>query len=65
MTHTFAILEVSQACYDEIRGKLAAAGYQHAFLDEGVEVIDMHGVALKSAPQALIDEFGNTGIVQP
>jgi hypothetical protein len=48
MTHTYAILEISKAAYDEIRAKLKAAGYGHVFdQDEGKEVIDMHGIALK------------------
>lgn len=58
-THTYAVLEVSTATYREIRGKLDAAGYQHAFQEtamaavrgdgldvSGIEVIDMHGIAL-------------------
>lgn len=50
MTHTYAILEISTAAYKEIKEKLEAAGYEHAFRDykngDGV-VIDMHGIALK------------------
>jgi len=50
MTHTYAILEVSSAAYKEIKDKLEAAGYQHAFYDDrdgdGI-IIDMHGIALK------------------
>jgi hypothetical protein len=47
-THTYAILEVSKACYDEISGKLRAAAYTHAFQNgEDGAVIDMHGIALK------------------
>lgn len=46
-TYTYAICEVSEATYQEIRAKLVAAGYDHAFhVDAGVEVIDMHGIAL-------------------
>lgn len=50
MTHTYAILEVSSAVYKEIKDKLEAAGYQHAFHDDrdgDGTVIDMHGIALK------------------
>ncbi len=47
MTHTYAVLEVSQAVYDEIRAKLEAAGYDHAF-HEDPDVIDMHGIALQA-----------------
>lgn len=50
-TYTFATMEVSQATYDEIAGKLREAGYDHAFVksDDGV-LLDMHGVAI--APPA-------------
>lgn len=49
MTYTYAVLEVSPACYDEIKEKLDAAGYQHAFHTERGEgvLIDMHGIALR------------------
>lgn len=43
MTHTFATLQVSAEAYDEIAGKLKSAGYDHAFVDD---VIDMHGIGL-------------------
>lgn len=50
MSHTYAILEISKPAYDEIRAKLAEAGYDHAFHSNRAvgsrEVIDMHGVAL-------------------
>ena len=46
-THTFSILAVSKAAYEEIKGKLIEAGYEHAVMNEGEqEVIDMHGVAI-------------------
>jgi hypothetical protein len=49
MTYTFAILEVSKAVFDEIRGKLEAAGYSDQFhIDAGRPVVDMHGIALKA-----------------
>jgi hypothetical protein len=44
MTHTFATLEVSKATFDEIEGKLREAGYDHAFVEE---FIDMNGIALE------------------
>lgn len=31
MTHTYALLEVSRAVYDEIAAKFREAGYGHAF----------------------------------
>lgn len=46
-THTYAVLEVSETAYAEIRTKLAEAGYQHAFHREhDGELIDMDGIAL-------------------
>lgn len=49
MTHTYALLEVSAAAYDEIAAKLCEAGYSHAVNDDGE--IDMRGLALtKPAP---------------
>lgn len=46
-THTFSILEISKAAYEEIKGKLTEAGYEHAIIKEGErEVIDMNGIAV-------------------
>lgn len=48
MSRTYAILELSQAVYDEIKAKLSDAGYDHAFHhdhDHGT-VLDMHGIAV-------------------
>lgn len=48
-THTYAILEVPTAVYAAVRALLTAAGYQHACHEErDGEVIDMHGIALRS-----------------
>ena len=47
-THTFVNLAVSKETYEEIKQKLLAAGYNHAFnynRDEE-ETIDMHGIGL-------------------
>lgn len=51
MTYTYAVLDVPKAVYAAVRALLAAADYQHAFHanDDG-EVIDMHGIALRSKP---------------
>lgn len=46
-THTYALLEVSPATYDEVAEKLKAADYDHAFV-EGA--IDMHGIGLQRGP---------------
>ena len=49
MTYTYAILDVPRAVYAAVRALLDAASYQHAFhVDEDGEVIDMHGIALRS-----------------
>lgn len=48
MTYTYAILEVSQSAYDEIKSKLEEAEYQDQFIesrDHGL-IIDMHGIAI-------------------
>lgn len=48
--HTYAMLEVSESTYDEIKQKLEAAGYHHALIqnDEAPALphLDMHGIAL-------------------
>lgn len=47
-THTFAVLELSQLAFDEIKAKLTAAGYQHAFFqDDGKLTMDMHGIGVR------------------
>lgn len=50
-THTFVELDLSPEAFEEIRRKLAAAGYYHCFNDGyGSEPLrlDMQGIALKS-----------------
>lgn len=50
MTYTYAILDVSGEAYDEIAGKLKAAGYDQVFHEyDGEVVIDMHGIALRNS----------------
>lgn len=47
-THTYVTLPLSPSAFAEIKEKLEAAGYQHAFdtdKDDGL-VIDMHGLAV-------------------
>jgi hypothetical protein len=49
MTHTYSVLDVPRAVYAAVRALLAAAGYDHAFHNQtDGEVIDLHGIALKS-----------------
>jgi hypothetical protein len=45
VSHTYSVLEISLAAFDEIKRKLEEAEYHHAFHDD---LIDMHGIALKS-----------------
>lgn len=49
-TRTWAELEVSPETYHEIRDKLVAAGYGHAFGGDGE--IDMNGIALVEQPRS-------------
>lgn len=48
MTYTYALMDVSEATYQEIKAKLLEAGYSHALHDgdDGI-VLDMHGIALR------------------
>lgn len=45
MTHTYAVLDVSRATFDDVKRRLTDAGYEHTFHDD---VIDMHGIALRA-----------------
>lgn len=47
-THTLAEMPVSARVYEEIAAKLREAGYDHAFMEDGV--ISMQGIGL-SRPQ--------------
>jgi hypothetical protein len=42
-THTYVVLPVSAAAFEEIKRKLTEAGYSHAFGEHG---IDMHGLVV-------------------
>jgi hypothetical protein len=44
MTHTYVLMELSQAAYEEIAAKMREAGYDHVFGADGE--IDMHGIAV-------------------
>lgn len=56
-THTYAILEISAAAYEEIRAKLEQAGYQHAFHPkaDGRIAIDMYGIAVATDMSDVLD----------
>jgi hypothetical protein len=57
-THTFAVMAISPAAYDEIAAILRGAGYGHAFLDGGL--IDMHGIAVeKMTPEQVAEAAGD------
>jgi hypothetical protein len=43
MSYTYVTLSVSQQTFNEIKTKLKAGGYSHAF--DG-DYIDMHGIAI-------------------
>ena len=69
MTHTYVILEVSAAAYEEIANRMRASNHYDAFqltnerstkkdgADRGCVVIDMHGIALakEEAPRDILD----------
>lgn len=61
MTHTYAILELSQHAFDEIATKMREAGYDHAFdVSDGKSVIDMHGIGVQAEdakPAPTIEEL--------
>lgn len=47
MTYTYALLEINGLAFDEIKGKLVAAGYSDQLQEsDGRIVIDMHGIGL-------------------
>jgi hypothetical protein len=48
VTHSYVVLEISDAAYQEIRSKLE--DYGHCFHEDGI--IDMHGIAVQAAPVA-------------
>jgi hypothetical protein len=47
-TRTYVILDLSAAAFDEIKAKLTAASYAHAFSQDAERglVIDMNGLAV-------------------
>ena len=49
MPYTYAILDIPATAYAAVRALLKSADYGHAFhADKDGEVIDMHGIALRS-----------------
>lgn len=57
-THTYALLEISPAAYDEIREKLVASGSdgQLKIMNLGgweTECLHMHGLALTRGPEVV------------
>lgn len=53
-THTFATLEVPAISYEFVRAQLVAGGYEDQIMrdSDGVECIDMTGIALVKTPRA-------------
>jgi hypothetical protein len=54
MSHTYALLALSPAAFEEIRALLEAGGYTDQFHagDSGL-VIDLHGLAAQASPHEL------------
>jgi hypothetical protein len=51
VTYTYAILDVPTAVYADLRERLVEVSYEHTFhKQDGAEVIDMHGIALRACP---------------
>lgn len=49
MTHSFVIMQISQAAYDEIKATFLAAGYDDVFIaDRNGEIADMHGIGVQA-----------------
>ncbi|WP_322055676.1 hypothetical protein [Burkholderia cenocepacia] len=48
MTYTVATLALSASAFQEIAGKLRAAGYSHLFMLDGT--IDMTGIGIATEP---------------
>jgi hypothetical protein len=48
MTYTYAILELSEAAYTEIKEKLEKVNYQDQFIENKKHglIINMHGIAV-------------------
>lgn len=65
MTHTYAILDVSRAAFEEVARLLRAARYDHCF---DRDVIDMHGIALRigaeDATQARVNSGEGAGVLR-
>jgi hypothetical protein len=69
MTYTYVKLEVPHEQFDYVADKMRAAGYGHAFHDDGA-TIDMHGIALsrgeptafKVGPKTMQKIFRDNGI---
>lgn len=55
MSYTYALLQVSDAAFDEIERLLKEAGYDHCIEQSkqygGRQIIDMHGIALERKPK--------------
>lgn len=58
-THTYVMMDISAAAFEEIKRKLLAAGYDHAIIPsfrEDKEALDMHGIGLQIEEQRPIAE---------
>jgi hypothetical protein len=49
VTHTYAVLKISKAAFEEIMTKLVEAGYEDQLHEDGDELVcDMHGIAVQA-----------------
>jgi hypothetical protein len=54
-THTVVFVELSADAFEEIKAKLEAADYGHAFFQDGDRLaIDMSGIAVASEAEASV-----------
>lgn len=59
-TRTLAVADVSSGAYAEVRDLLVSAGYDHAICeDDGREVLDLHGIALRCSQELTCPTCGH------
>lgn len=57
-THTYALVSVTQEMFDCVKLQLEEAGYDHALIRDGEQmVIDMHGLALIVGPAQTVPQY--------
>ncbi len=59
MTHSLAILEISDQAYDEMKALFVKAGYDHIFMSDGT--INMNGIGVKKkVPPVVVANLNET-----